>query len=244
MANVNPSPEKPPEQTLHARSKLIAIVDDEPDILELLSLHLTKSGFSVKKMTSGGELYQFLEKVTPNLIILDLMLPDVDGIDICRFLKQEPRFASIPIIMLTARGEESDRIIGLELGADDYITKPFSPKEVVARVRAVLRRQEQMTTDEKITIDTDLIIYPKKHEVTAAGRKIDLTATEFRILMILASKPGWVFTRDQIIDELWGYDKPILDRTIDVHIQHLRKKLGKFGELIRNIRGVGYKLEF
>ncbi|MCL6466561.1 MAG: response regulator transcription factor [candidate division WOR-3 bacterium] len=243
MANVNSSPDKKQEQTPLSRTRLIAIVDDEPDILELLSLHLTKSGFSVQKMTSGAELYQFLEKTIPHLIILDLMLPDVDGIDICRFLKQEPRFASIPIIMLTARGEESDRITGLELGADDYITKPFSPKEVVARVRAVLRRQEQITADEKITVGTELVIYPKKHEVTAAGRKIDLTATEFRILMVLAAKPGWVFTREQIIDELWGYDKPILDRTIDVHIQHLRKKMGKAGELIRNIRGVGYKLE-
>ncbi|MCR4423726.1 MAG: response regulator transcription factor [candidate division WOR-3 bacterium] len=240
---MNSSPDKKQEQTPLSRTRLIAIVDDEPDILELLSLHLTKSGFSVQKMTSGAELYQFLEKTIPHLIILDLMLPDVDGIDICRFLKQEPRFASIPIIMLTARGEESDRITGLELGADDYITKPFSPKEVVARVRAVLRRQEQITADEKITVGTELVIYPKKHEVTAAGRKIDLTATEFRILMVLAAKPGWVFTREQIIDELWGYDKPILDRTIDVHIQHLRKKMGKAGELIRNIRGVGYKLE-
>lgn len=242
MANPSPSPETRQGIKL-IQPRLIAIVDDELDILKLISLHLTKAGFRVKTMESGGELYQFLEKTTPHLIILDLMLPDVDGIDICRFLKQDPRYAAIPIIMVTARGEESDRIIGLELGADDYITKPFSPKELVARVRAVLRRKEQLTIEEEIAVGELLIINPKKHEVTAAGKKVALTATQFRILMTLAAKPGWVFTREQLIEELWGYDKPILDRTIDVHIQHLRTKLGKAGELIRNIRGVGYKLE-
>ncbi|MGQ9677812.1 MAG: response regulator [bacterium] len=243
MANANPAPETQPSQIKLIQPRLIAIVDDEPDILQLLSLHLTKAGFRVKTLESGGELYQFLEKTTPHLIVLDLMLPDVDGIDICRFLKQEPRYAAIPIIMVTARGEESDRIIGLELGADDYITKPFSPKELVARVRAVLRRKEQLTIEGEIVVSDILTINPKKHEVIVAGKKITLTATQFRILLTLAAKPGWVFSREQLIEELWGYDKPILDRTIDVHIQHLRTKLGKAGELIRNIRGVGYKLE-
>lgn len=243
MANASLYPETRKVQTKLLQPRLIAIVDDEPDILKLLSLHLTKAGFRVKTMERGAELYQFLEKTTPHLIVLDLMLPDVDGIDICRFLKQEPRYTAIPIIMLTARGEETDRILGLELGADDYITKPFSPKEVVARVRAVLRRQEQITAEEKIVVGDRLIINHKKHEVIVAGKKVNITATEFRILWILATKPGWVFTREQLIDELWGYDKPINDRTIDVHIQHLRTKLGKAGELIRNIRGVGYKLE-
>ncbi|MEO0071714.1 MAG: response regulator transcription factor [candidate division WOR-3 bacterium] len=223
--------------------RLIAIVDDEPDICELLSLHLTKAGFRVETFLNGASFYQFLERQVPHLIILDLMLPDVDGLDICRFLKQNPQFAGIPIIMLTARSEEADRVSGLELGADDYVTKPFSPREVVARVRTVLRRHQTPVTEQPITIGGILTIDPQRHEVRVAGEKIALTTTEFRILSILARRPNWVFTRNQILNELWGDQKWVIDRTIDVHISKLRAKLGKAGRLLQNVRGVGYKIE-
>lgn len=222
---------------------LIAIVDDEPDILKLLSLHLTKAGFRVETFLNGASFYQFLEHQLPHLILLDLMLPDVDGLDICRFLKQDPRYAAVPIIMLTARSEEADRVTGLELGADDYVPKPFSPREVVARVRTVLRRYEPPVTEQPITVGGILTINPGRHEVRVAGEKVSLTSTEFRILLILARRVNWVFTRDQLLNELWGNQKWVLDRTIDVHISKLRAKLGKAGRLLHNVRGVGYKME-
>ncbi len=235
MARANPLPEK--------AARLIAIVDDEPDILELVAINLNRAGFRTETFTNAIDFYEFLEKQKPDLIILDLMLPDVDGLDICRLLKSQPQTNTIPIIMLTARGEETDRVLGLELGADDYVTKPFSPRELVARVKSVLRRHEQITADEKISVRGIIKIDPQRHEVEVEGKRINLTTTEFRLLLILAKKPGWVFTRNQILDELWGEDKAVFDRTVDVHIKHLRAKLGKAGNLIRNIRGVGYKIE-
>jgi len=222
---------------------LIAVVDDEPDILELVAMHLQKAGFAVATLPDANQLYRLLEHKTPSLIILDLMLPDVDGIDVCRLLRQNPRWSAIPIIMLTARTEETDRVLGLEIGADDYITKPFSPRELVARVRTVLRRQERQAEAEIVTIGGVITIDPKRHEVTVAGKKINVSTTEFRILLILAQRPGWVFTRNQILNELWGEEKAVLDRTIDVHIRNLRLKLGKAGSLIVNVRGVGYKIQ-
>lgn len=223
--------------------KLIAIIDDEPDILELVSLHLKRAGFDVKGFLQAEDFLKFIETNHPDLILLDLMLPDADGLEICKYLKKKEEFSSIPIIMLTAKGEETDKIIGLELGADDYVTKPFSPKELVARVKAVLRRPSQPEISEKIKIGKILTIDTAKHEVLIEGQKIKLTSTEFKILTLLASKKGWVFTRDQILDHLWGQEKAVVDRTIDVHIKHLREKLGKAARLIQNIRGVGYKLE-
>ncbi len=223
---------------------LVAVVDDEPDILELISINLTRNGFEAVTFPDAQSLYGFLEKRLPDLIILDLMLPDVDGLDVCRLLKATPRYAGIPIIMLTARTEEADRVLGLELGADDYVTKPFSPRELIARVRSVLRRKERLsTTEEKIPLGEILTILPNRHEVYVEGKRIDLTTTEFRLLLIMAKKPGWVFSRNQLLDELWGADKAVIDRTIDVHIKHLRTKLGKAGKIIRNVRGVGYKIE-
>ena len=223
--------------------KTIAIIDDEPDIVELVSLHLTKAGFDAKGFLSAEDFFDSIGKNIPDLILLDLMLPDADGFEICKYLKNKDEFASLPIIMLTAKGEEADKVIGLELGADDYVTKPFSPKELVARVKAVLRRQVKDEILNKIAIGDTLTIFPEKHEAYIEGNKIDLTSTEFKILTLLASKKGWVFTRDQILDHLWGQEKAVLDRTVDVHIKHLREKLGKAGSLIINIRGVGYKLE-
>jgi len=223
-------------------SRLIAVVDDEPDILELVSLHLSKAGFAVRAYKDADSFQKALASSLPDLVVLDLMLPDADGIDVCRDLKRDNRTAHVPVVMLTARGEEFDRVLGLEIGADDYITKPFSPKELVARVKAVLRRSEQRRTGDVIELPQDVIIDPNRFEVTVGGRKTDLTTTEFKILSILAERRGWVFSRDEILSRLWGDEKAVLDRTIDVHITNLRKKLGKAGRLIENVRGVGYKL--
>jgi len=223
--------------------KTVAIIDDEPDIVELVSLHLKRAGFDAKGFLNAEDFFDFIGKSTPDLLLLDLMLPDADGFEICKYLKKKDEFASLPIIMLTAKGEETDKVLGLELGADDYVTKPFSPKELVARVKAVLRRQDKEEVLNKITIGDDLTIFPEKHEAYVEGKKIDLTSTEFKILTLLASKKGWVYTRDQILDFLWGQEKAVLDRTVDVHIKHLREKLGKTSRLIKNVRGVGYKLE-
>lgn len=223
--------------------KLIAVVDDEPDIVELVSLHLRKAHFNVEEFLDAESFLKFLDAHIPDLLILDLMLPDADGLDICKYLKKKKHFSSIPIIMLTAKGEETDKIVGLELGADDYVTKPFSPKELVARVKAVLRRHEEKEVTKKFVVGEMLVIDAQKFEVYVGSKKIDLTSTEFKILKMLAERKNWVFTRNQILDYVWGSEKIVVDRTVDVHIRHLREKLGKAGAYIKNIRGVGYKLE-
>lgn len=220
----------------------IAVLDDEPDILHLVTLHLEKAGFSVDGFTDVKGFMLSLNKIKPDLILLDLMLPDADGFEICRSLKKEPRFSSVPIIILTAKGQETDKVTGLDLGADDYITKPFSPREFVARVRAVLRRSGHEDLG-IITIGGTLVIDPERFEVRTGGELIGLTQAEFRILLLLASNRGRVFSREKILDHLWGTEKAVLDRTVDVHIKNLRDKLGDCGKLITNIRGVGYKLE-
>jgi len=222
--------------------RFIAVVDDEPDILELVALHLDRAGYAVRTYPDAGGFTRSLADRVPDLVVLDLMLPDADGLDVCRELKQEARTATVPVIMLTARGDEFDRVLGLELGADDYITKPFSPKELVARVKAVLRRHEKKQATRTIELGPDATIDLNRFEVKVDGRKADLTTTEFKILAILAERRGWVFSRDEILDRLWGTEKAVLDRTVDVHITNLRKKLKRAGRLIRNVRGVGYKL--
>ncbi|MCM8804785.1 MAG: response regulator transcription factor [Candidatus Omnitrophica bacterium] len=220
---------------------LIAIVEDEKDILNLISLHLKKSGFNVKEFQNGKDFLNYLKNDIPNLIILDLMLPDIDGLEICKYLKKEIKYSNIPTIILTAKGEEVDKILGLELGADDYITKPFSIKEVIARVKAVLRRYEVkvniLEIGNIVKVDLD------KYEVYVKGEKINLTTTEFNILKILLSKKGWVFSREKILEELWQGEKAVIDRTVDVHIKNLREKLKEGGKFIVNVRGVGYKIE-
>ncbi|MBP1769405.1 MAG: response regulator with CheY-like receiver domain and winged-helix DNA-binding domain, partial [Candidatus Aminicenantes bacterium] len=173
---------------------------------------------------------------------LDLMLPETDGLEICRQIRRSERLAGIPVIMLTAKGDESDKVVGLELGADDYVTKPFSVKELVARIHAVLRRPAGGEAARRIALGP-LVVDLDKFETAVEGAKVDLTATEFKILQLLASKPGRVFTRDQILDHLWGDEKAVVDRTVDVHIRNLREKLGPAAALIKNIRGVGYKVE-
>ena len=185
--------------------KLVAVVDDEPDIVELLKLHLTKAGYDTEAFYDGESFFNFLEKKTPDLVLLDLMLPDMDGMDICKDLRKDEKFINLPVIILTAKTQELDKILGLELGADDYVTKPFSPREIIARVKAVLRRSE--TRHEKFVssrreIDDDIIIDIDKFEVLVKESSINLTPTEFKILDVLSEKPGWVYSREKLLDFL------------------------------------------
>ena len=227
-----------------SQAKTIAIVDDEPDILELVSLNLKKAGFKTKEFQTGESFFAHIQKNEIDLVILDLMLPDSDGFEICKFLKKNPKFSSIPVIMLTARGDEMEKVLGLEIGADDYITKPFSPRELVARVKVVMRRDEnKITKTNKIKIGDEVEIDLVKYEVYVENKKIELTSSEFKILKLITEKIGWVYSREQILEYLGANDKGVLDRTVDVHIKNLREKLGNSGKYIKNIRGVGYKIE-
>jgi two-component system alkaline phosphatase synthesis response regulator PhoP len=220
----------------------ILVVEDEEDILELLTFNLQKEGYQVTGKGTGEDGLRAAGKEQPDLVILDLMLPGVDGLDVCRRLKNDHKTAHIPIVMLTAKSEESDIVTGLELGADDYVTKPFSPRVLIARVRSVLRRRSRQAPDTEETVKVhDVLIHPGRHEVLVANEPVDLTSTEFRILHFLAGRPGWVFTRDQIIDAVHGDDYPVTDRSIDVQIMWLRKKLGDAGQYIETVRGVGYR---
>jgi DNA-binding response OmpR family regulator len=236
---------KPPASELHsvAVNELIAVVEDEQDIRNLVTASLQRERFRVKGFPDGRSFLESLPREPPELLVLDLMLPDLDGFEVCRRLKRDERFSSIFIIMLTARAEESDRVSGLELGADDYMVKPFSPKELVARVKAVLRRSGRTAgRPKRIEVGGTLVIDLDTVEVTADGRKLDLTATEFKIIELLASRKGWVFSREKILDHLWGSEKSVTDRSVDVHIKHLRDKLGAAGRYVRNVRGLGYKI--
>ena len=225
--------------------KLIAVVDDEEDILELVSHHLKREGFRVKEFQNGRDFLLYVESsLIPDLVILDIMLPATDGLDICRSLRSKSRTHSIPIIMLTAKASEADVVVGLELGADDYIVKPFSPRELIARIKSILRRANKETDRKTIRIGP-LQINTEKFEVSVDGKRVELTTTEFKILEVLAEGQGRVFTRDQLLKKkrLWGDDKLVYDRTIDVHIKNIREKLGKAGSMIKTIRSIGYKLE-
>jgi len=224
-------------------NELIVVVDDETDILHLVSLHLQKAGFRVRVFPAAKDFLQALPHEQPALIVLDLMLPDLDGFELCKQLRQNPEYTAIPIIMLTARTDELDRVLGLELGADDYITKPFSPRELVARVRAVLRRTSPKVAPSAEIHCGKLRLDLQKREAYIADRPLALTTTEFNLLALLAAKPGYVFTREQILAKLWGEDKIVVSRSVDVHVRNLRAKMGDLGNLIKNIRGVGYKLE-
>ncbi|HPC47461.1 MAG TPA: response regulator transcription factor [Deltaproteobacteria bacterium] len=220
---------------------LIHIVDDEPDIIQLVSIHLKKAGFAVHGFPEGGSFLRSLATERPALVILDLMLPDMDGFEICKVLKTDERYADIPVIMLTARGDEADKVEGLEIGADDYMTKPFSPRELVARVHSVLRRAGNLGG--ALNVGHGIVIEPDRFEVTVDGVCVNLTTVEFKILYLLASNRGRVLTRERILDHLWGNEKAVLDRTVDVHIKNIRAKLKEAGTIIKNVRGVGYKLQ-
>jgi len=220
----------------------ILVVDDEEDIRELVRYNLERNGYEVSCVSSGEEALDVIRSYRPELVVLDLMLPGIDGFEVCRTIKSDPKTEHLPIIMLTAKGEESDVVTGLELGAEDYIVKPFSPQVLLARVRAVLRRIAREPVEEGSVIQiADLVVHPGKREVLVKGKPVDLTSTEFRILHYLARRPGWVFTRQQIIDAARGDDYPVTDRSVDVHIVSLRKKMGALGEYVETVRGVGYR---
>jgi two-component system phosphate regulon response regulator PhoB len=222
----------------------ILIVEDEEDIQELISYNLGREGYDTKVAGSGEEGLRLLKEYRPGLIVLDLMLPGMDGLEFCRFVKRDPRTEGIPVVMVTAKGEESDIVTGLELGADDYVTKPFSPKVLVARVRTVLRRgAEPGLADRDVISAHDIEIHAGRHEVRVGGSPVELTLSEFKILRFLASRPGWVFTRYQIVDAVKGEDYAVTERSVDVQIVGLRKKLGAAGPNIETVRGVGYRFK-
>ncbi len=222
----------------------ILVVDDEKDIRELIGYNLSREGYQVDSVPSGEDCIKHVRTNPPDLIILDLMLPGVDGLEVCRKLKGDARNSKIPIIMLTAKGEESDIVVGLELGADDYITKPFSPRVLLARTKAVLRRKKAALPGGTDLIKIgDLFIHPGRREVLLGERQISLTSTEFSILHLLARRPGWVFTRYQIIDNIQGKDAAVTDRSVDFHLTTLRRKLGPYSKHIETVWGVGYKFK-
>ncbi len=225
--------------------KIIAVVDDEEDILELVRFHLEREGYTVKPFRNGRDFLSFTRSVVPDLVVLDLMLPGVDGLEVCKALKRETRTASVPIIMLTAKGSEADIVVGLELGADDYVVKPFSPRELVARIKSVLRRAAAGPEQRAVYSAGPLCVDAERFEATVEGRPVRLTTTEFKILELLVKSSGRVLSRDELIKKkrLWGDDRLVYDRTIDVHIKNIREKLGEAGSMIKTVRGVGYKLE-
>ena len=220
--------------------KTILVIDDEKDLIKLIDLHLSKEEYLVISAKNGIEGLDIALKHKPDLILLDIMMPKLDGLEVCKRLKSATETSSIPVVMLTAKAQETDKVIGLELGADDYITKPFSPRELVARVKAVLRRSEPAKLKDALTID-DISISYKGRTVEVKNKKIDLTQTEFNLLWHLANRRGQVISRDDLITAGRGDDAMVIDRTIDVHIASLRKKLGKSGSVIETVRGVGYK---
>ena len=226
-----------------ARTRIL-VVDDEPDILALVQYNLSRAQYDVVGVASGEEALAQVRTTPPSLVVLDLMLPGVDGLEVCKALKRDTRTAAIPIVILTARGEEADIVAGLELGADDYLTKPFSPRVLLARIRAVLRRHHtEPVAEDAVITHHGLVLHPGRHEVLVEGQPVPLTLTEFRVLHLLARHPGWVFTRNQIITAAQGVDVSVTERSVDVHIVSLRRKLGILGEEIETIRGVGYRLQ-
>lgn len=224
--------------------KNLVVVDDEEDILELLRFHLTREGFTVTTAASGEDALKAIARKAPDLLLLDLMLPGLNGLDVCRALKKDAKTASIPIIMVTAKGEESDIVAGLELGADDYIAKPFSIKVLITRVRTTLRRQREPPADKNAIIRIhDIEINPGRHEILIKGKPVEMTFSELRILHLLASRPGWVMTREQIVDAVRGEDYAVTDRAVDVQIVGIRRKLGTRADYIETVRGVGYRFK-
>ena len=222
----------------------ILVVEDEEDILELLRYNLAKEGYSLRLVTSGEDALTAALNDKPDLVLLDLMLPGLDGLEVCKELKANRHTSHIPVIMVTAKGEESDIVTGLELGADDYIAKPFSPKVLVARVRTILRRQSRGGAEDSHPVVIDgLEINPGRFEVLVNKEKVDLTATEFQLLYFLARRPGWVFTRQQIVDAVKGEDYAVTERAVDVQVVGLRKKLGSCADYIETVRGVGYRFK-
>jgi len=226
-----------------ADGKRILVVEDERDIVELLRYNLAKNGYQVMVAGKGEEALRLVRQNPPDLVLLDLMLPGMDGLDVCRALKGDPQTVGIPVIMVTAKGEEPDVVAGLELGAHDYVCKPFSPRVLIARIRACLRRVRQAPeAADDVVHYRDLVIDPVRHQVRLGEQCIDLTATEFVLLQFLARRPGWVFTRTQIIDAVRGSAYAVTERAVDVQIVGLRRKLAHYGEYLETVRGVGYRM--
>jgi len=222
----------------------ILVVDDERDIRELVDYNLLRDGFEVTCAPDGEQALEIARSENPDMVVLDLMLPGINGLEVCRLMQEDEQTSDIPIVMLTAKGQEADIVTGLEMGADDYVTKPFSPKVLVARVKAVLRRRGRGAAPKDKVIEAGgMTIHPGRHEVRVEGEIVDLTPTEFDLLHLLARRPGWVFTRDQIVDAIRGKDYPVTDRSVDVHVASLRRKLGSWGSSIETVRGVGYRLK-
>ncbi len=224
-----------------SREKIL-IVEDDADIVEVIDYNLKKEGYRTTAVFNGEDALSCAEKEEPDLMILDLMLPGMDGLEVCRILREKEKTTHIPVIMLTAKSQEIDKIVGLELGADDYITKPFSPRELIARIKAILRRSNRLL-NKKITKVGSIVIDSLKHKVMISGRSISLTPTEFKLLELLAKNPGVVLSRSQILEGVFGYDSESYDRTVDAHMKSLRKKMGKARDCIETIRGLGYRLE-
>jgi phosphate regulon transcriptional regulator PhoB len=225
-------------------SKKILIVEDESDLIKLLKYNLEKQGYRVNYATDGSIALAEARRDPPDLVILDLMLPGLDGLEVCRQLRRNDRFSRIPILILSARGEEADRVVGLELGADDYVTKPFSTREMIARVRALLRRNEPAAVPRSKLQRGEIVIDPTAHSVTVSGGGVELSALEFRLLYHLASHPGMVFSRDQLLDSVWGNDRTVTPRSVDVYIRRIREKVESEPQqptYIQTIHGVGYR---
>jgi len=232
--------------TSQARARVL-VVEDEQDLQELMRFNLEREGYAVTCADSGEKALRQVKSEIPDLILLDLMLPGADGLEICRTLKAAPATAAVPILMVTAKSEEADIVTGLELGADDYVVKPFSPRVLLARVKAVWRRQNSEARAETAGEETleirDMVIRPDRHEVRVGQQPVELTATEFRLLYMLASRPGRVFTRQQIIEAIHGKFAAVTDRSVDVQVVMLRRKLGEIGDDIQTVRGVGYRFK-
>ena len=222
----------------------VIIIEDERDIVELVRYNFRKEGFEVESFTRGRDGLEFLRRHHADLVLLDILLPDEDGFDICKRLRADDRLKSLPVIFLTAKSEEMDRILGLEIGADDYVVKPFSPRELVARVRAVLRRQERVAEKREVVEAGALRLDTRTQEVTVRGRAVELSALEFKLLYFLASHPRHVFDRDRLLDEVWGRDRFVTPRTVDVHIRRLREKIEQLPnrpQFLQTVRGSGYR---
>lgn len=223
----------------------VLIIEDEADIQTLISYHFKQAGYRVEICGNGAEGLKKAREAKPDLLILDLMLPGIDGLEVCRALKGDPKTRSIPIIMLTAKNEEVDKVVGFELGADDYLGKPFSPRELLLRAKAVLRRTQSAKpeADEKILQFGELSIDLLRHKVFAGKEEVDLTSIEFKLLQYLLETKGRVQTRDMLLDKVWGYDAFVTTRTVDTHVKRLREKLGKLGDYVETVRGVGYRFK-
>src|SRR5437667_9215761 len=225
-----------------ASGKRILIVEDERDVVDLLTLNLRKAGgFVISTAADGAAGLHKARTEKPAFIILDLMLPNMPGLEACKILKSDPATRHIPIMMLTAKAEEIDRIVGLEFGADDYVTKPFSPREVILRIQAILRRGETKPEEERLSAGS-IVIDPARHHVSVGGKRVNLTSIEFKLLRTLVQRRGRVQARDRLLYDVWGYERMIDPRTVDTHVRRLREKLGKAGDVIETVRGFGYRL--